>query len=778
MNKLKKFSNMLAGVVAAVYVSGVLAAPATIEEVLVTAQKREQSLQDVPLSVQVLGSDQLKQNRVTDLADISVLTPNLYISGNGEVAIRGVSTLVVGSGFDDSSPTYLDGIYLDNSLILSELYDVDRIEVLRGPQGTLFGRNASAGAINVASVAPTDTLEGSIVLGYGTEDEKVFRGVLNAPLSDGLRLRLSGTKRERDGWIDSVNSDDEFGDIDHTAFRGRLAWDLSQSVTADFSADYYDEDDLTPIAAVLRGSELEGFGGVIFPTGDLDDTSLPTSRNPATGVPLASGSDSDSYGVSASFNFELTDTLSLLSATSYRKTDLSVSVDSVGSVSPDDAIASIALLTDREPETFNQEFRLSQVTDSVDWFVGFNYYKQETKSLETVTATEGDLGFPLTSTTGDASGNTVDVDSFAIFSDAVFFMSDKLSLTVGLRYSYDEKEIRWDDTVSVAPANSIHAPVIDGEFYLVDLPPSLGGTGEILFPLYDARVDENWDNVSGRLVLDYNLNDSTLLYGSVSTGYKSGGFNTLPAVGQDPDDPVDEETAINYEVGTKGTWFDDRLRLNGAVFFTDYDDFQTQATSPGQFAAVNVTADADIYGAELDALWLVNDALAFTVAAGYLDAEYTEQADAGGLPALEEGQELVGAPEYSASISGDYRLLLDDVGSLRFNVTYSYRDGHRLINDPVNTLNAAVASSDSSFRFVDADVRTKSYEVLNARATYTSVSEQWSLSVWGTNLLDETYRSDPSAMLGNSLLNFTGRALVTYGRNEPRMAGLEFSYNF
>ena len=232
----------------------------TIEEVVVTAQRREQSLQDVPLSVQALGAEQLKQNSVKALSDISALTPGLSIAGSqqgsgAEISVRGVSTLTVSTGLDASTPTYIDGVFLENPLIFRELTDIERIEVLRGPQGTLFGRNAAAGAINVTTVAPTEELEGSIELGYGSNDLYTLRGIVNVPLSDSVRSRTSVAVRNRDGYIDSTNGGNDFYEQDHFAIRTRLAWDISDSVSADFSADHYKQNDLQGPVITDRVSE-------------------------------------------------------------------------------------------------------------------------------------------------------------------------------------------------------------------------------------------------------------------------------------------------------------------------------------------------------------------------------------------------------------------------------------------------------------------------------------------------------------------------------------------
>ena len=370
-----------------------IAADFAIEEVVVTAQKREQSLQDVPLSVQALGADQLKQNSVNSISDISSLTPGLSIGGSqqsgglAEVSVRGISTLTLSNGLDASTPTYLDGIFLPQPFILRELSDIERIEVLRGPQGTLFGRNAAAGAISVTTVAPTDEFEGSVELGYGSDDLFTLRGVVNVPLSDSLRLRVSGTGRNRDGSIRSEGGSSDFLSQDHVAIRSRLAWDASDRVSVDFSGDFLKQNDTAIANTITRslGSPLFGFD--IGPQADLSDETLPAPAN-ADGTPFDSDFNVESWGVGARVNIELNDNLSLTSLTSYRKDEVfDLASNSEGILIPGlPRISAVAFELHNDIESFNQEFRLNGSSDLIDWFVGLNYYYAEGRQLDVITS--------------------------------------------------------------------------------------------------------------------------------------------------------------------------------------------------------------------------------------------------------------------------------------------------------------------------------------------------------------------------------------------------------
>ena len=753
-----------------------------IEEVIVTAQKREQSLQDVPLSVQALGADQLKQNSVNTLSDISSLTPGLSIGGSQqsggfpEISVRGVSTLTLSSGLDASTPTYLDGVFLPNPFSLRELSDIARIEVLRGPQGTLFGRNAAAGAISVTTNAPADEFEGSVELGYGSDDLYTVKGTVNTPLTDVLRLRTSFTGRNRDGSVSSSNGGEDFLSQDHVSFRTRLAWDVSDSISADFGGDFYKQNDLAIGNTTTR--VLNNPAVITSPVVSLGSKNVP-SPTLADGTPYDPDFNVESWGLSARFNIDLTDNLSLVSLTSYRKDESfergsvaeGVAVDffalgfspvPTGFTPP---VAGVVFDTSNDTKSFNQEFRLNGTSDAIDWFIGLNYYYSEVTASDLVSS--GPIGFGTPGTTYVAE---VETNSGALFGDAIFHLTDTVNLTVGLRYSYDEKEIELPD-------NDI--PAFD-PFRVASSGAAVAG-GIITSTGEEANAKADWDDLSGRIVVDVALSDDVLVYASVAQGYKSGGFNSTISDGQLLDDPFDKEKGLSYEIGTKSTFLDGRLRVNGAIFYTDYEDFQTQVSdpTPGSVQAINLTADADILGAELDATYYFSENFSLTWVSGWLNSQYSDDVTVSGggatAVAVEENQDLVRAPRFTHTLSANYLIPLGDDGDLRLTASYNYTESQRLLNSPVSELNSGLGGFEF---FRDADVRAEHHSLVNARATYTPVSEQWAVSIWGTNLTDEEFAEISRIPSDNALLSITRAASTTYARNEPRAVGIEFTYNF
>ena len=314
-----------------------------------------------------------------------------------------------------------------------------------------------------------------------------------------------------------------------------------------------------------------------------------------------------------------------------------------------------------------------------------------------------------------------------------------------------------------------------------------------------ASTSADWDDLSGRIVIDHTFNDDVLVYASISQGYKSGGFNTSilsdgTAAGTSTlDDPFDKETAINYEVGTKSTWLDGRLRVNAAAFFTKYSDFQTQTALATGLGIANITVDAETSGVELDATFFVTENLSLTLATGYLNTEYTESGNPpdalpGTVPNIAEGQDLLRAPRFSHTLSANYFLPLGDAGNVNFNATWNYTEPQRFINSSAESLNAAAVAGaaglgavfnggDPNF-FDDSDLGSGYTNLLNARVTYTPTSEAWAVSVWATNLTDEDFRDSSNIAIDNGLNSGLGLATTSYTRNEPRQVGIEFTYNF
>ncbi|WP_390615358.1 TonB-dependent receptor [Maricurvus nonylphenolicus] len=758
----------------------VLAEDFQLEEIVVTAQKRSQSLQDVPIAVKAMDTDQLRQSSITNLSDLSRVSPGLSISNTQNsaftaISVRGVSTATVGVGAEASTAIYIDGVYQRDPASISNLLDIAQAEVLKGPQGTLFGRNAAAGAVNIQTASPSEEFEGYLSATYGNENLKSVSGVVNIPLSENLQSRTSFISKQRDGWqkdTDSANADDLY-EIDNYAVRNRLLWMPTDELSAELILDYAKEKGtrsgfvIEEAAAVVPGFPTAGFNQTHKISGDEASVSGVIMEN---GVPVPFNADinSESVGAAVLIDWELNEDLTLTSITSYRDTDRLTPVSGGGlfSFAPGALpyLSGYVGTMDNGYETFNQELRLSGLTNGIDWFVGVNYFK-DTSTQSMALALPLFMGPPAFTTgeLGDARLEAeAEIESYAIFGDVIFPLSDTLNLTVGARYSSDEKEIKWDDVAQKAP-NTFYPQVTNG---------IITTTGDA------AKAKDDWSNVSGRIVLDYQLNDDTMVYGSVSQGYKAGGFNTELTITSDPNEAFDPEISTSYELGLKTMAFDGRVQANAAMFFNKYSDYQFQAAPPGEIAAKNLVADAEVQGMELGVLWRALESLTVSLDLSYLDAEFVETVSVTGVGgtanAVNDGQDMLRAPEWSAQLGVDYSVMLADLGEVRVNASYFYSDTYRLNNASVELVEAGGSAID----FSERDFQSGSYGLLNMRVSYLTPEEDWEVSLWGTNLTDESYRDYDWIIASNAVYGVAGASTRAYQRNEPRMYGVDVRFNF
>ncbi|WP_390616259.1 TonB-dependent receptor [Maricurvus nonylphenolicus] len=784
-NKLFKVS-LLAAAVAASMSSSVLADDGfTLEEIVVTAQKREQSLQEVPIAVQAIDSDMLEQNSVVSISDIGNMTPGLSIGNavqdGAEIAIRGIGTSVLGLGFDQSVPLYLDGVYLGRGFdLLGDMIDVQQIEVLKGPQGTLFGRNAAAGAINVTTAAPVDEVEGRLKVGVGREDLRTVQAMYNTPLTENLLLRVNGSLRKRDGWQENLDGGDDLYEQDQSTARAKLLWMAQEDLSVELTADYSNVDN-------TQGGYILEKASPGITTQDIDDKAAPSTTRLLDGTTAEPFVERKSHGLSAKVTWDLSDELTFTSISSYRKAEVDMQVGN-GSLSliPDainGTTLNLPVLVDRfeiEADEYSQEFRLSGISDKADWFAGFNYYKSEGEQLEPLAlpaiAMANIISMTPSALTGtyydDSQKSLIDTESYSLFGDVIWHLTDKLNLTTGLRYSYDEK------TSEFKPSQQAEAT-----FFATVPDHFLNGK---------TKDSADWDDVSGRIVVDYQVDEDTMVYAGVSTGYKSGGFGSTvgvaAALAGEAFNPFDKETTTNYEAGVKMTTYDGRLRINMAAFFTEFENYQLQMADlnvPG--TALDLSApEAESHGVDLDIAFAATESLNLGLLVGYLETEYAKDVltDAGEV-AIPKGQDLLRAPRWTTTAVIDYVLPVADIGDLRFNTTYTYRTSQRLSNSTAASLTSATSGvGDPGVVITESDNESGSYGLLNARLSLLSADETWEVAVWGTNLTDKAYRDDDNSAVANGVLSAlsagTGvpMAVTSYTRNEPRMWGVDFTYNF
>ena len=707
-----------------------------LEEIIVTARKVEESLQTVPISVSVFSAENLESMSVDTIQDLSRFTPNLIVNNaganpnHGITFIRGVGEVDQFVTLDPAVGMYVDGVYLGRVQgTIFDLLDVERIEVLRGPQGTLFGRNTIGGAISVVSVAPNADPSAKLVLTYGNDERVEINAAFNAPvIEDKVFVRGSVSKVERDCLGRLASNGDCIGGRDTVAARGAVRWLPTNSVIIDFSADVTDGEDnanayallaVNPDAPLAMMHNDMVTSGALGPDAVLYDENLPAANgNPyETDGTFSTEAPLEVEGYSLKFDWQLNDNLNLIGVSAYRELEGSFSFD--GDASTAD-IAGLDAAVDSDQ--FSLELRLegSSVKGQLDWIVGTYYFEESSEYSE-------DLFVPFL---GWANGQTVFQDSvsYAVFAHASYNLSEKLRLSGGVRYSYDEKD------VLVGITNVLTDP--DGVYSIS--------------PLTNRKND--WNAFSPKIALDYQVTDSSLLYASISRGFRSGGINGRAATPNEVNS-YNAEFVTSYEIGFKSQSFDDRLRVNAAVFYSDYEDRQITIVKPlpsGDVVnLIDNAGEVEISGFELEVKALVGRGLSLEANVGYTDAEYKKLDPAAGLT---EDSEYTFTPQRTGSVAAEYSVPVGG-GEFTSRVDYSYRSDIEFVPD--------------STPFT----RQESLGLWNARMVYQPTDKDWIVALWGRNLSDEIYRTQSL-----DFLHLTGYA--SSGFSVGREYGITVSLGF
>lgn len=592
---------------------------ATLEEITVTAQRRAESLQTTPVSVTALTRSALEDRQIESALDIAAQVPNLRIEpvtalpNAARVFLRGV-------GEDQSVPTtdsaigfYVDGVYYSRVQgAIFDFADVERIEVLRGPQGTLYGRNTSGGAVKIITSDPGEVLAGSIDLTGGSYDRRQLRGTIGGPLSDTLKASLSVLKHERDGTVDNATLGRDVNARDTTAARGKLIWSPTDALEFKLAADW--SEDLADVG--VGASAFGGYPADLFKTTANGD---PSGYLRARGVALTGTWMSGAYTLS--------------STTAWRDLRNDGTFDNDGEAR---TISHFAF--DTEQSQLSQELTLAADWGRTKAIVGAYWFTEDIRH-DTINYS-GSRANPAAPVTALPDFTDQDTDSYAVFGQASFAATDALTLTAGARYTWDEKD--FDDRY-----------------------PTLGR---------QFLVNKKWTAFTPRLAADYKLTDSAFLFTSWSKGYKAGGFNrsSTPITALTP---YDEEEVSTLEGGVKTEFFDRRLRANLTYFYNDYSDLQLSAFDPVTNVGRRFNAAAaTTQGVELELSAAPVAGFNAYATLGYLDAQYDEFQDrVNGVLTDVSYLDLKGAPRLSYSAGFSWTLPLPVPGALRLNGDVSHR---------------------------------------------------------------------------------------------------------
>lgn len=721
---------------------------ATMDKVVVTAALREQSLQDVPIAVSVLSAAQLEATRSRDFTDLANLTPNFAfdkLTGAGFVipALRGIGAAGGGDSSLTSSPAvgiYVDGVYVNAAgANLFNVLDVERVEVLRGPQGTLYGRNALAGVVNIVSKEPGKSFEGTTRLGLGNFNSREGFLSLSGPLAgENVRGRASVYYVSHDGYTENryTTPDPAFGessrdadDLESLNFRSSLLvqpWSGSKLL---FSADY-SKDDTTYPGYQVEGVSLLGF------TGDGD---------PRSGAYNAdNGENAQKWGASLRWDQELGRNGRLVSISGYRNSDWGYDQADVDGT-PDSIIAQFIEI---EEESFSQELRYLFTGARFDGVLGAYFYDYSGRQDATLDffgeLREMGLPFdPVTFSTWSILRTVVEakVRNYAAFGNFDWQITDRFSAGVGARYSSSRHTL---DTLADHFEDG-------GQFYSATVPwNQVPGTVTIYPNPLSPRAKENFSKFTPRVVANYDFNDDVRGYLSWSQGYRDGGFSTRASTPSS----FGPELLTAYEVGLKTSSRDGRFRLNSAAYYYDYEDQQIDISVFDPFsgtASIEIlnAAESVAYGVEFELYARPSNNFDVTAALGYQQTEFrdfTSGTDS------REGNEFPRSPNWNATVSPQYTVPLVNTGSLRLRADLIYRTKE--------------FTEDSNDPVLIANSRT----LVNASATFRTPDDRLGLSLWGKNLTDEEYAVHA--------LDFRALGYVLRNYGEPRTFGVTLSYAF
>lgn len=706
-----------------------------IEEVVVTAQKRTESVQDVSIAIRAFDKEELSNLSTKNLDELTEFVAGVELfddrgAGQPTWVIRGVGLADFNSNNTPTAAIYYDEFYLTSNVLGGiGMFDIDRVEVLKGPQGGLYGRNTSGGAVRVLSTRPVvgEELNGYVTGSYGRWERTGIEGAIGGPIGETAAYRIAASTDQGGGWQDSLATmgDDEYGDRDFSAVRAQLAYEPSEAFslllkleggedksettlgyaralydgnTGDFCASAYagnhSEKDCVTLSNLTNAFALTPGDPGILPAGQQKDGTK-VLANPINEL------DNSWEGVNLQLNWAM-DFATLTSITGY----LNYENNQVNDYDAQPLVLFHEAPGDAELTLWSQELRLiSNSESSLTWLAGAMYAEDEVEEQRDGFTTENVLVFP----TEISRGFTQKTDSWAVFGQVEYELNDAWKIHGSLRYTDEGKDLEDAYTYDV-PGGFYYINNVDKSFDL----------------------DENW---SGHVGLDWAVSDNAMVYARITQGFKSGGFFGGFSLTEEDLDPYAEETVLSYEAGFKSAWLQNSLQLNGALYFYDYQDVQGFTQVSNETTGTVVTklgnlGDAEHVGAELDMIWLPLDGLSLQASVAWLDAEITDSdtlaLDQAGEAFPIEGLKRTYAPEWSTSVQARYEWNMSDALIAAVQLNYSWRDDLNGEDSSLSNINLA------AFSYED-------YQVLNGRISIGSAEQTWDVALVGRNLTDEEY---------------------------------------
>ena len=808
MNKSTLSLHTAAATLAMFASASVLSQNLILEEIIVTATKRVVGLQEVPIAISVMSGAEISEKGLTKMEDLAMYMPNVHVaeaSAGTQMFIRGIGS-GVNYGFEQSVGTFVDGVYFGRGRSArGKFLDIERVEVLKGPQSTLFGKNTVAGALNISTAQPTEEFEGYVSAGYTTELEAMtITSMVSGPLSDTVRGRLAVRAYDDKGYVENLAANGVDGPQNESVYvRGTLAIDLNEDWTATIKAEngYVDiigRQELISETNAATGPSAALYGSPLGSTNFAAGFGYTTYEQNVDDLPLFDDTESNIFQVTLDGTFAEHGVKIVLASTDYEFTN-----------SLDSDYSPLKLLNrgrNEEHEQLSTEFIISSPSDDKFEYLAGGFYQQEDLSNARYTHVDMSAVGPLQAgvfgqlntanpALGGASfagmflgGNLVpatdsgildatarsffsqDAESWSVFAEGTYNLSDTLRVTAGLRYSEDEKEMSKRGTVGYIDPTAAASTLVPAQLAAVY------GSALKLATVHSYTRDRKEDHVTGHVNVQWDMTNDAMVYLELGNGYKAGGFDedngmgrqveTLNGVSDDLAD-FEDESVDTIEIGAKINLADGRGRLNIAAFSSTYEDVQVSTFDGNAGFVVGNAAESEVQGIEADVLYRLTEELTLNGAFAYLDATYKSFPGAGCTNAQSiatptgcvqdlTGKPLQFAPEHTANVGVTYETELSSGLLLSAGLDYNWTDD-------------VVVSAD-----LDDNLVQKSYGKLNARISLAG-NDQWQVSLVGKNITDEA-----TFMWGNDIplgsLGFKGSYFKLI--DPPRTVELSARMNF
>jgi iron complex outermembrane receptor protein len=764
--------------------------------VTVTAQSRSQEMQSVPIPLQIITAKQVETLAATDISKMDIFVPGLVVDAGQPTQpsyeLRGIGGSGFGAGTESAVGVYVDGVYAARTGgSLLAFNDIERIEVLKGPQGTLFGRNSAAGAISIITNKPSDKLEAEATLRYGAYGERYEDALVNIPLNNNMALRVSVLDNQSDGWVKDAASGKHYGGNDDWGTRAQYRWNITPDTHVLLAWDHEQ----------LKQAPQPAFG--IVPKSSYVSLPAPLTgmvpsfpANPSTYLdPLQVPLYNDAIGAAETRRFDgVTLTIDhsfawggFTSTTAWRNFDTFNLGDYDGTNNYNTYLDTANI---EHNNSWYQELKLSGNTDLIDWVAGTSFYLEKSQQTSQVDINTNSLTTLILNNFASQVGQSVvdslvsgmselpalqgdpwreeilnsqTITSYAAYGDVIWHFTDNLNLTTGVRFTLDQKQYSW-----LIPPR--YAPQLDAT--LATLPPSNNAIFEsLVLPEYEQNViftpstagpigvftqkTDNWRNVSPRAVLDYHFTPDVMVYGSVTRGYEAGGFNFQQVGGT-----YAPEDVTNYEVGVKSVFPDQHLLFNLTGYYYDYTNLQGLTLQPAAAGTNGIpeyvisTSDQRAYGLEAELQWIPFAGLQLGLNGAFIDSTYTHYIDSSGQNL--DGQPT-GTPYFSGAATLSYALPQVFNGQLVYDASFGYRGISRC-----NSGSGFQGTCQVSPSFTVSGVRRN----VDMRLDWNAPGGHWGIGVFVTNLLNNRYVTgvdNITAPLGLAYANIT----------PPRMWGVE-----